>query len=42
MTKLLGRERFDLIVLDLNDAGEDGLSVCRRLRGARTPSPSSC
>jgi len=33
MDKLLGRERFDLIVLDLMLPGEDGLSICRRLRG---------
>jgi two-component system phosphate regulon response regulator OmpR len=35
MDKLLGRERFDLIVLDLMMPGEDGLSICRRLRGAK-------
>ncbi|MGT2493034.1 response regulator [Cupriavidus basilensis] len=28
------RERFDLLVLDLMMPGEDGLSICRRLRGA--------
>src|SRR5664279_2139448 len=33
MDKLLARERFDLLVLDLMMPGEDGLSVCRRLRG---------
>ncbi len=37
MDKLLAHERFDLIVLDLMLPGEDGLSVCRRLRGARNP-----
>jgi DNA-binding response OmpR family regulator len=35
MDKLLARESFDLIVLDLMMPGEDGLSVCRRLRGAK-------
>ena len=39
MDKLLGRESFDLIVLDLMMPGEDGLSVCRRLRGAREAIP---
>jgi two-component system phosphate regulon response regulator OmpR len=32
MDKLLARERYDLLVLDLMLPGEDGLSVCRRLR----------
>jgi two-component system phosphate regulon response regulator OmpR len=31
-TALLNREHFDLIVLDLMLPGEDGLSICRRLR----------
>jgi len=39
MDKLLLRERFDLIVLDLMMPGEDGLSVCRRLRGAKDTIP---
>jgi DNA-binding response OmpR family regulator len=34
MDRLLSRERFDLIVLDLMLPGEDGLAVCRRLRAA--------
>src|SRR3974390_1993189 len=34
MDKHLGRERVDLLVLDLMLPGEDGLSVCRRRRGA--------
>ena len=32
MDKLLSRDAFDLIVLDLMLPGEDGLSICRRLR----------
>lgn len=32
MDKLLSRESFDLLVLDLMLPGEDGLSICRRLR----------
>ncbi len=39
MDRLLARERFDLIVLDLMLPGEDGLSVCRRLRGTRNTIP---
>ncbi len=34
MDKALARECFDLLVLDLMLPGEDGLSICRRLRGA--------
>jgi len=39
MDKLRSREHFHLIVLDLMLPGEDGLTICRRLRGAgdRTP-----
>ncbi|MBT9611744.1 MAG: two-component system response regulator OmpR [Burkholderiales bacterium] len=33
MDKQLARNRYDLIVLDLMLPGEDGLSICRRLRG---------
>ncbi|MDR1848546.1 MAG: two-component system response regulator OmpR [Zoogloeaceae bacterium] len=33
LDKLLQREFFDLIILDLMLPGEDGLSICRRLRG---------
>ncbi len=33
MNRWLARERYDLLVLDLMMPGEDGLSVCRRLRG---------
>ncbi len=32
MTKLMEAARFDLVVLDLMLPGEDGLSLCRRLR----------
>jgi two-component system phosphate regulon response regulator OmpR len=32
MDKALGRELYDLIVLDLMMPGEDGLAICRRLR----------
>ena len=32
MDKALARDTFDLIVLDLMLPGEDGLSICRRLR----------
>ena len=39
MNKLWQRERFDLIVLDLMMPGEDGLSICRRLRGASDMTP---
>jgi two-component system OmpR family response regulator len=38
MGKMLDRERIDLIVLDLNMPGEDGLSLCRKLR-ARSDMP---
>ncbi|MBY0341773.1 MAG: two-component system response regulator OmpR [Rhodocyclaceae bacterium] len=34
MDKALARELYDLIVLDLMMPGEDGLAICRRLRGA--------
>ena len=33
MNRLLSRERYDLMILDLMLPGEDGLSICRRLRG---------
>lgn len=32
LDKLLARESFDVLVLDLMMPGEDGLSICRRLR----------
>lgn len=34
LDKALARELYDLIVLDLMMPGEDGLAICRRLRGA--------
>ncbi len=33
MLELLARDSFDLIILDLMLPGEDGLSLCRQLRG---------
>ena len=33
MDRILNRELFDLMVLDLMLPGEDGLAICRRLRG---------
>jgi two-component system phosphate regulon response regulator OmpR len=37
MDKQLARERYDLLVLDLMLPGEDGLAICRRLRGQHNP-----
>lgn len=39
MDRLRTREHFDLLVLDLMMPGEDGLSICRRLRGAGDKTP---
>lgn len=39
MDRLLSQEHFDLMVLDLMLPGEDGLSICRRLRGTRNMIP---
>src|SRR5690625_2644539 len=39
MTKLWQREHFDLLVLDIMLPGEDGLSICRRLRGGHDNTP---
>ena len=36
MDKQLARERHDLVVLDLMLPGEDGLSICRRLRAEKS------
>ncbi|MGH8679465.1 MAG: osmolarity response regulator transcription factor OmpR [Burkholderiales bacterium] len=39
MDRVMGKENIDMIILDLMLPGEDGLSICRRLRnaGKRTP-----
>jgi len=34
LDRMLTRERFDVLVLDLMMPGEDGLSICRRLRAS--------
>ncbi len=39
MDRMLAREYYDLMVLDLMLPGEDGLSICRRLRGAMPDLP---
>jgi two-component system phosphate regulon response regulator OmpR len=39
MDRVLNRELFDLMVLDLMLPGEDGLAICRRLRGAANTVP---
>ncbi len=39
LNRLLTRENVDLIVLDLMLPGEDGLSICRRLRAAKDVTP---
>jgi two-component system phosphate regulon response regulator OmpR len=39
LNKLMTRETIDLIVLDLMLPGEDGLSICRRLRAANDATP---
>jgi two-component system phosphate regulon response regulator OmpR len=41
MNRQLARERYDLMILDLMLPGEDGLSICRRLRAANVP-PAAC
>jgi len=39
MDRLRSREHFDLIILDLMLPGEDGLAICRRLRGTGDSTP---
>lgn len=39
MDAVLKTEQFDLLVLDLMLPGEDGLAICRRLRGANMITP---
>lgn len=39
MARILLRDTVDLIVLDLMLPGEDGLSICRRMRAARDQTP---
>ena len=39
LNRLLTRETVDLIVLDLMLPGEDGLSICRRLRASNDSTP---
>jgi len=39
MSRIMVKERFDLIVLDLMLPGEDGLSICKRLRAAKDQTP---
>ncbi len=39
MNRQLARERYDLMLLDLMLPGEDGLSICRRLRGGGEKMP---
>lgn len=39
MDKARGRDHFHLIVLDLMLPGEDGLAICRRLRGSGDQTP---
>jgi two-component system phosphate regulon response regulator OmpR len=39
MNRHLAREHYDLMILDLMLPGEDGLSICRRLRGGGEKMP---
>lgn len=39
MDKALETDQFDLLILDLMLPGEDGLAICRRLRGANIATP---
>lgn len=39
MMRLMGKERFDVVVLDLMLPGEDGLSLLRRMRASNDATP---
>lgn len=39
MDKAMATEHYDLLILDLMLPGEDGLAICRRLRGANHMTP---
>lgn len=39
LDKAMAAESFDLLILDLMLPGEDGLAICRRLRGANHVTP---
>ncbi len=39
LDRVMARQRVDLVVLDLMMPGEDGLSICRRLRGGSVETP---
>jgi two-component system, OmpR family, response regulator len=39
LDRVIERQRLDLVVLDLMLGGEDGLSICRRLRGGPRSTP---
>ena len=39
LDEILARQKIDLLVLDLMLPGEDGLKLCRRLRGAGAELP---
>ncbi len=39
MDRAMARENYDLLVLDLMMPGEDGLAICRRLRGGGSNQP---
>ena len=39
MDRAMAREHYDLLVLDLMMPGEDGLAICRRLRGTKSDVP---
>ena len=42
LDRILQRETIDLVVLDLMLPGEDGLSICRRMRASGIKLRSSC